>query len=107
MTDQSRLMVTVVDSGIRFPVVAGQSVLHSMSRTGIKGIPSGCYGGGCGICKIQVLSGRYTTGKMSRDQVSEAEQDAGQALACKTFADQDLTIRVLGKINRALERASG
>lgn len=80
----------------------GVSLLHALRRIGRKGIPAGCYGGGCGVCKILVLEGPYTTGKMSRDQVSEDEQRAGYALACKTFPGGDLRVAIVGKMRRAL-----
>ena len=96
--------ILITDSGESFPCAEEQSVLHGMSRLGRKGIPQGCYGGGCGVCKIQVLSGAYHTRKMSRDQVTAEEEQQGYALACRTFADADLTVRVVGKLHKALTR---
>jgi ferredoxin len=69
-----------------------------MGRQGLKKIPSGCHGGGCGVCKIKILFGRYRVGKMSRDVISPDEVEAGFALACKTFAEEDLEIAVVGHI---------
>lgn len=89
-------LITIAGTEIAFPAVAGQSVLHCMARLGKKGIPKGCLGGGCGICKIRILSGAYHTGRMSRDQVTEDEQARGYSLACKTFADSDLCVEVVG-----------
>ncbi|WP_296058979.1 2Fe-2S iron-sulfur cluster-binding protein [uncultured Amphritea sp.] len=37
-----------------------ESVLHGMARLGKKGILLGCRGGGCGVCKVRVLSGEYS-----------------------------------------------
>ena len=96
--------VRVTESAIEFSAPADQSVLHAMARLGKKGIPKGCLGGGCGVCKIRVISGSYRTGKMSRDQVTEDEQRAGLTLACKTFAESDLTLEVVGKMQRAVNR---
>ncbi len=96
--------IRVAESAIEFPAPPDQSILHAMARLGKKGIPKGCLGGGCGVCKIRVLSGEYRTGKMSRDQVTEDEERAGLTLACKTFAESDLTLEVIGKMQRAVHR---
>jgi ferredoxin len=74
-----------------------------MEVLGRKGIPVGCRGGGCGICKVRIVEGPYRTAKMSRSCVSEQEQSEGYALACRLFADGDLQLRVVGKMARAFE----
>ena len=96
--------VHIIGTDIEFMVREGQSVLHAMARLGKKGIPKGCLGGGCGVCKIRIVSGEYHTGKMSRDQVTEADEASGLALACKTFSDADLEVEVVGKMQRAVSR---
>ena len=96
--------VRILETEIEFVAIEGQSVLHEMARLGQKGIPKGCLGGGCGVCKVRVVSGQYHTGKMSRDQVTESEVTTGYALACKTFADGDLEVEVVGKMQRAVAR---
>ncbi|PRO72033.1 ferredoxin [Alteromonas alba] len=83
---------------------ANESLLDGMARLGRKGIPVGCRGGGCGICKIRIESGEYTAKKMSRCHVSEEEQAAGVVLACKVFPLSDITLRVIGKCQRQFER---
>lgn len=75
-----------------------ESVLHGMARLGKKGIPLGCRGGGCGICKVQVLSGQYSSRVMSRCHVSEADLETNCVLACRTFPESDLEIVVIGKM---------
>ena len=75
-----------------------------MAKTGRKGIPKGCFGGGCGICRIRVIDGDHITGKMSRAHVTEQEEAEGYALACKCFPCSDLQVEVVGKIIRALQR---
>lgn len=89
--------ITLVDSGACFPCKQDQNVLAAMERLGRRGIPVGCRGGGCGICRVQVLAGGpYRTLKMSRAQVSETDQAAGICLACKLIPEGDLTLRPLG-----------
>jgi ferredoxin len=58
-------------------------------------IPLRCMGGGCGQCKIRILSGSYRTEKMSAAHVSQAELASGFVLACKTVPLSDLYIEVV------------
>ncbi|MFD1691906.1 2Fe-2S iron-sulfur cluster-binding protein [Azotobacter chroococcum] len=48
-------------------------------------IPVGCRGGGCGVCKVRVVSGRFDFGAMSCRHVSADERGRGLALACRLF----------------------
>ncbi len=88
--------VTVEGAGEGFTCPAEERVLIAMERQGIKAIPVGCRGGGCGTCRVFVASGRYRTRKMSRAQVSEAEEREGYALACRLIPESDLTLRLAG-----------
>lgn len=95
--------ITLADSGTQFVCKDGQNVLAAMERLGRRGIPVGCRGGGCGICRVQVLEGtRYRTQKMSRAQVSEDDLAAGICLACKLIPEGDLTLRALGLLRRVV-----
>lgn len=94
----------VAESSGDFEVHRDEHLLRGMERLGRRGIPVGCRGGGCGVCKVQVLAGDYRTIKMSRDCVSSAEQGQGYALACRLYAESDLEIRVVGKMGRAFNR---
>jgi ferredoxin len=92
--------ITILDTGEQFACAALQPVLKAMVTLGRKGIPSGCHGGGCGVCKIKVVAGQYWTEPMSRDHVSEAEEAQGVALACRTFPLTDIRLEVLGKMRK-------
>ena len=96
--------IAVIGTEVSFPCSAEESVLAGMAKTGRRGIPKGCFGGGCGICRVRVVSGDYRTGKMSREQVTEQEASEGFALACKCYPQGDLQLEVVGKISRALQR---
>jgi len=98
--------VRLEDTGEVFACAEDQNVLRGMELLGRKGIPVGCRGGGCGVCKIHVLDGRYTTRRMSRACVSEAEEAEGILLACKVFPLSDLNIRVLGHLHKCVTRAA-
>ncbi len=93
--------IVLADSGAEFVCAADQNVLNAMERLGRRGIPVGCRGGGCGICRVQVLAGgRYRTLKMSRAQISAADEASGICLACKLIPEGDLTLRALGPLLR-------
>jgi ferredoxin len=90
--------ICIEDSGESFACAPSQDVLQGMERRGKKGIVVGCRGGGCGVCKVQVKAGRYRIDKMSRACVTADEEADGIALACRLYPEDDLQIRVLGKL---------
>lgn len=86
-----------------FDCAEGENVLRAMECLARKGIPVGCRGGGCGVCKVQVIAGEYRTGAMSRACVSAEEQQQGYALACKLIPKTDLRLKVVGKMARSFD----
>ncbi len=99
-----KFSVWIEDSGETVLCDPRDNVLRAMEALGRKGIPIGCRGGGCGVCKVQVLEGAYHTRKMSRACISEEEEAGGIVLACKLFPEADLRVKVLGKMVAALHR---
>lgn len=97
--------VDVVDACVRFDCSAQESVLAGMSRLGKRGIPIGCRGGGCGICKVEVLCGSYVAEKMSAAHVNEADLGAHRVLACRIRPAGDVSLRVIGPMADALATA--
>jgi ferredoxin len=95
-------MVTVADTGESFRCGSDETVLQGMERLGRRGIPVGCRQGGCGVCKIQVLSGKYTKRVMSRDHVSVEEEAQDKVLACRIRPAENLTVKVIGKLLKAV-----
>lgn len=93
MTAMVRHIIEIPESG-RFECPDDERVLIAMERLGRSDIFVGCRGGGCGICKVRVVRGRYRTGKMSRLQVSDEERAQGYALACQLHALDDLVIEI-------------
>ena len=57
-------------------------------------LPVGCRRGGCGICRVSVLSGAYDSGPMSRACVSAEDEAAGVVLACCIYPRSDLSLRL-------------
>lgn len=100
--DQMRFQITILDTGESFACTERQSVLNAMVALGRAGIPSGCHGGGCGVCKIQVKAGKYRTLPMSRAHVSETEEHQGIALACRTLPLSDIRLQALGTMRKRI-----
>ena len=74
-------------------VTDGKHVLSAMPNRQDAPIQVGCKGGGCGVCRVQILDGEYTLKRMSRRFVTEADEAAGYALACRLFPTGDLRVR--------------
>lgn len=98
MTDA--LIVQIMPEGPRFACMPGETVLRAAERQLLRELPIGCRGGGCGVCRIRVLRGRFITGRMSRAHVSEADAMDGVSLACRTIPQEPLEIEILGRINQ-------
>ena len=97
--------ILIEDTGERFACDEQETVLNGMAKLGRKGIPVGCRGGGCGVCKVQVTSGSYEqTRNMSRQHVSVDEQEHGTVLACCIQAQSSLSLKVVGKLQKAVCR---
>ena len=90
--------ITLVESKESFPCKDGEHVLGAMVRLGRKGIPSGCRGGACGVCKVKVHHGYYLQRPMSRCHISVEDLENQVVLACRIFPTADIHIEVLGKM---------
>ena len=102
-----RYDIYIEDSRESYVCNAEQDLLRGMERLGRKDIPVGCRGGGCGVCKIEVLEGTYDARRMSRAHVSAEEEVAKIGLACRIRPRSNIRLRVLGKMRRAVVGASG
>lgn len=78
---------TICDEDVRVLIA-----LERDGRAGPKAVRVGCRQGGCGACRVRVLSGGYETGKMSRAHVTEDEQRQGYALSCRLYPKSDLVL---------------
>jgi len=72
-------------SGARFYCQPHQSVLHAMERHAKRCVPVGCRGGGCGRCKVKIISGKYQCGPMSSAHVPATAREQGEVLACRVY----------------------
>lgn len=90
--------VLIEETGETYRCSPSESLLDGMERLGKKGIPVGCRGGGCGVCKVEITSGTYFKRVMSRDCISVEDEAAGRVLACRVRPTSDITLKVLGKM---------
>lgn len=97
-------LIRILDTGETFYCAKDKEILKAMTALGRRGIPSGCHGGGCGICKIQIVSGQIESGLMSRAHISEAEQANGTVLACKTRPRSPIELKVVGLLRNKVVR---
>ncbi len=103
----TRHAIHLDDTGETFLCDEARPVLLGMEALGRRGIPVGCRGGGCGVCKVQVLSGQYVARVMSRTHVSAEDEAAGRVLACRIRPMTALRLRVLGPMRVQPEAGAG
>ena len=89
---ECRFQVRIESEGANFSGLSSHSLLESMERAGVARQAVGCRGGGCGKCRVRVVSGEIVRGKMSRAHVPLDLEAAGYSLACKTFPRSDLEV---------------
>lgn len=75
---------------------SGDSSVLDAARNNFVKLPYGCCSGGCGMCKIKIMAGKYELGLSSRAVLSDSEREKGYALACKTYPLSELTVKVIG-----------
>ncbi len=97
--------ITITDDGQTYRCADHRSVLEGMETLGRRGIPVGCRGGGCGVCKVRVTRGTYFARVMSRDHVTQEEEAAGVVLACRIRPTSDIELVVIGKMRKNVCRA--
>jgi ferredoxin len=89
--------VTIEPAGEQFRCPDTKNVLVGMEYVSAHGIQVGCRSGGCGVCRVQVLSGSYTARRMSKAHCDETDLALGVVLACRVFPTSDLSVRVCHK----------
>jgi ferredoxin len=85
--------ITVKDTGKTFDCPDDQAVfVHVIhSHAGVKN--HGCCGGGCGICRMQVVSGKWRQFKaMSAAYISEKDLKNGVVLVCCVQPRSDMVV---------------
>jgi CDP-4-dehydro-6-deoxyglucose reductase, E3 len=75
------------------PCREGETVLAAIMRSGAK-VMFGCRGGGCGTCKMRLVSGRVDHGRCSVAVLPEAEKKDGAFLSCQARPLSDLRVEL-------------
>ena len=96
--------VAIRNTSERYVCRPDQTLLGGMEQLGRKGIPVGCRGGGCGVCKVRIESGAVRSERMSRCHVSAEEEAQGFVLACRAYPQSDLALRAVERVARCIER---
>lgn len=102
MTTTVDYEILILDTGERYRCGPEENLLRAMERLNRLGIPVGCRGGGCGVCKIRIGRGEVRAARMSRAHVSVEEEAAGVGLACRLFPRSDLELNVLGGMRKRI-----
>lgn len=95
--------IDITNTGERFPCAPTQNLLAGMEALARTGIPVGCRGGGCGVCKVHIEAGQVRTEKMSRAHLSVEEERQGFVLACRSYPTSDLVVRAVDRLARRVE----
>ncbi len=60
----------------------------------MKLIRVGCRGGGCGRCRIRIVSGAFDTKKMSKKCIGDDALKNNITLACRTYPRSDIVFEL-------------
>jgi 3-phenylpropionate/trans-cinnamate dioxygenase ferredoxin reductase subunit len=86
--------------GVESEARDGESILDFTRRMKIP-LASGCFNGGCGVCKIHLAAGRVQlNGPISRKHVDKAEEESGYTLACRAVPQSDVEIDQYTELRR-------
>ena len=75
------------------PCSPGETVLSAILHSGAR-VFFGCTGGGCGVCKMRLISGHLDYGRYSAAVLSEEERREGFFLSCQAMPISDLTMQL-------------
>ena len=108
MSTAERVQISVAQTGDSYACATDESLLEGMLRLGRKGIPVGCVNGGCGVCKVRVLSGSVRAlGPVSSAHVTAQERANGYTLACRVAPTEAVRLEVAGRLNKPFSLAWG
>ncbi len=83
--------VTIRNTGHRFQVQDGESILQAALNAGLV-LPYGCRDGACGTCKGKLVEGRIDYGRYSEKALAAGEREQGFALFCQAKPLSDVVI---------------
>ncbi|MCP4597132.1 2Fe-2S iron-sulfur cluster binding domain-containing protein [Neptuniibacter sp.] len=88
----TKYRVQVVNQDREFFCSSENNLLVGMERDNTECIDVGCRGGGCGVCKVRIVEGDFSSKRMSKAHITEQDRDEGFVLACRIFPTSDLKI---------------
>jgi ferredoxin len=97
--------ITIANTGDSYRCGPARNLLAGMEALGRNGIPVGCRGGGCGVCKVRVDAGQVRSETMSRVCISAGEAERGFVLACRSYAASDVTVIAVDRLARCVVRS--
>lgn len=87
-------MVAVDGYEIAVETRSGEAILGALCRSGYS-YRFGCRRGGCGVCRVQLISGEVEYPKIVADTVlSAADRNTGACLSCRAVPVTDVVIRL-------------
>ncbi len=106
-TGQARVALIRIDGTDQAVFAHGElTVLEALEKARCADVAIGCRSGGCGVCLVEVLEGRWTVSRpLSREHVSEEDERAGWVLACRIRAASDLRIRCAARTKQEAGRS--
>lgn len=86
--------LTVHAEDVTITLNEGETVLEGLYRNGYA-YRIGCRRGGCGICKVDLLSGDVTYNRVVADTVlTDEERASGTCLTCRAVPTTDIEIQL-------------
>jgi len=105
MAQEMSYAVDIANTQEQYRCRGTQNLLAGMEALARRGIPVGCRGGGCGVCKVRIEMGTVRTDKMSRAAITHDEERDGLVLACRAYPQSDLRLSAVDKLARCVERS--
>ena len=94
-----KVTVEIAQTGESYMCATDENLLKGMLKLGRKGIPAGCVSGGCGVCKVRIVSGQVQScGPVSRAHVSVEDEAQGITLACRMTPVTAVRLEVAGRL---------
>lgn len=87
--------IEVRNTGEKFDCDPEKSLLTGIEKQRVQAVQVGCRGGGCGVCKIRIVTGEFEIKKMSIKHVTREEASQRYALSCRVFPRSDMVIDAL------------
>jgi ferredoxin len=82
--------IEMIGSEKTFVCRSDETIMAAAERHNILQLKVGCRGGGCGVCKIKIISGSYEMGRMSKAHCNEQQKTEGIVLACRVKPTSDI-----------------